>query len=241
MDEARYTAIDRYLANEMDAAERQAFEEQLRQDPDLAEKITLYTQANQSLTGKYKSEDAEKAFRQTLAEATAENQTETGSKTTHLRWYTWAAAACITLLGVAIIYSIIDKPEYTDYAHFERLELTQRGNTKALQQDAQEAFNNGAYELAVVYFNTLLQQDPQNTELLLYNGIALLELNRIKEADSIFIQVSASPSVYQTKAQWLLALSALKQKEYSKCRTLLEAIPQDAEEYTVAQQLLNDL
>jgi len=240
MDEERYTAIDRYLANEMDAAERQAFEEQLRQDSELAEKLNIYSEASQSLAAKQPTEASEQAFRNTL-NALIEEEKQNSSSSAPTRWYIWAAAACITLAIVAVVYSVIDKPEYTEYAHFQPLELTQRGSNAALQTHAQEAFNAKNYDQALVYINSLLNNDPHNADLLLHKGIALLELDRTTEADATFKQVSASPSVYRNQAQWLLALSALKQKEYARCETLLKSIPEDADEYKDAQRLLNDL
>jgi len=239
MDEERYTAIDRYLANEMDAAERQAFEEQLRQDSELAEKLNIYSEAGQSLAAKQRAEASEQAFRNTLNALVEEEKQNTASAPT--RWYIWAAAACITLAIVAVVYSVIDKPEYTEYAHFQPMELTQRGTNAALQTHAQEAFNTKNYDQALVYLNSLLTDDPQNADLLLHKGIALLELDRTAEADAIFKQVSSSPSAYRNQAQWLLALSALKQKDYDRCETLLKSIPEDADEYKEAQRLLNDL
>jgi len=240
MDEERYTAIDRYLANEMSAAERQAFEEQLRQDIELAEKLDIYAQANQSLTGKEHAANSEKDFRNILA-SVIEEEKESAAPSSPTRWYIWAAAACITLALLAVAYSIIDKPEYTEYAHIQPLELTQRGGNSALLKHAQDAFNTKDYNQAIVYFNSLLQDDPENIDLLIHKGIALLELDRTEEADAIFKQVSVSPSVYQNQARWLLALSALKQKEYDRCEALLKTIPEDATEYAEAQHLLNDL
>jgi predicted Zn-dependent protease len=240
MDEERYTAIDRYLANEMNAAERQAFEEQLRQDKELAEKLNIYTEASRSLAGKQYSENSEKEFRKILA-TVIEDEKEGATQSSPTHWYIWAAAACITLALLAVAYSIIDKPEYTEYAHFQPLELTQRGDNSPLQKHAQDAFNAKDYNQAVVYINSLLQNDPENIDLLVHKGIALLELGRTEEAEAIFKQVSESPSVYQNQARWLLALSALKQKDYDRCETLLKTIPKDAGEYTDAQRLLDEL
>ncbi len=240
MDEERYTAIDRYLANEMDAAERQAFEEQLRQDSELAEKLNIYMEASRSLTARQHSEASERAFRNTLTTLMEEEKENTASSAP-TRWYIWAAAACITLAIAAVVYSVIDKPGYAEYAHFQPMELTQRGNKAVLQKHAQEAFNTKNYDQAIVYLNSLLKDEPQNADLLLHKGIALLELNRATEADAIFKQITASPSVYRNQAQWLLALSALKQKDYDRCETLLKSIPEDADEYKEAQRLLDDL
>jgi hypothetical protein len=86
-----------------------------------------------------------------------------------------------------------------------------------------------------------LEADRENTELQLYKGIALLELDRYEEAEAIFTPIKNSPTAYQDKATWYLALSALKQKDYDKCKILLDQLPADSEYHNQAKEIQEEL
>jgi predicted Zn-dependent protease len=158
-----------------------------------------------------------------------------------MNWYLWAAAASIALICAFLFYTSSSTPEYSAYAHYEPLALAERGNEDASTLKAQQAFNTRQYAEAVAAINVLLEQDGNNDALKIYKGISLLELDRVAEANSLFTEVSNTPSVYKDKALWMLALSALKQKEYKTCEDFLKKIPAGSPEYKQAQELLGEL
>jgi tetratricopeptide (TPR) repeat protein len=241
MEEELYGDIERYVSNEMDATERAAFEQRVKNDGGLAEKLSIYQSVSRTLEAKYKGENDQRLFKQTLSEMEVELVDNPEARVLKLNWYTWAAAASVALLCAVLIYSSFSKPEYVEYAHFEPLALVDRGNADGLKSKAEQAFNSKDYANAVSYLNTLLSQNENDIELQLYRGISLLELSQVEEAERSFEKVRASSSIYQAQGTWMLALSALKQKDYDKCKLLLSQIPKESPVYTDAKRLLEDL
>ncbi|MBT1697308.1 tetratricopeptide repeat protein [Fulvivirgaceae bacterium PWU4] len=242
MDEDIYILIDRYLAGELSAEETQDFEGRISTDTAFAEKVLLYRSVTENLRSKFSGEEEEARLRARLAAiAQAELREEKQAKVVSLRWYHWAAAASILLIAVVWFYTGKSAlPEYTEYASHGPLALAERGTDSLLQQ-AEEAFNTKQYTQAIRYLNQLLETDPDNRELQLYKGVALLETDRISEAEAIFSAIRNSDTAYKHKATWYLALSALKQKDYDKCRALLEQIPKESEDYAKAREILRRL
>lgn len=242
MDEDIYLLIERDLAGELNAEEKKSFEDRIKSDKDFAEKVLLYRSLNEKLRSRFLQEEEEQRLRTVLSEISkTEIPSGKNGKTIPLRWYHFAAAATIALLAIAWFYtSKLAVPEYSQYAFHGSLALAERG-IDSLQHQAEDAFNSKNYAEAIQYFNRLLEADPDNTELQLYKGVSLLELDQVEEAESIFNTIKNSNAVYKDKAIWYLALSALKQKDYDLCEALLEQLPENSEDYNKAEELLDKL
>jgi hypothetical protein len=241
MNEEMYLSFDRYLAHEMPADERAAFELKLSSDTVLAEKFRIYQEVLEVVGPRHQREEQEMAFRKNVASIGNEEVVEKTGRTVKINWYVWAAAASIALICVFLFYTSPSTPEYSTYAHYEPLALAERGNEDAAALKAQQAFNTQRYAEAVAAIDVLLKQDGQNETLKIYKGISLLELDHVAEANSLFTEVSHTSSVYKDKALWMLALSALKQKDYKTCERFLKKIPAGSPEYKQAQDLLDKL
>lgn len=241
MNEEMYLSFDRYLAQEMQADERAAFELQLTNDAVFAEKFRLYREVLAIVGPRYQREDQEAAFRENVALIGQEEVVEKTGRTVNLKWYVWAAAASIALICAFLFYTSTSTPEYSTYAHYEPLALAERGQEDASALKAQQAFNSQRYAEAVAAIDVLLEHDGNNDALKIYKGISLLELDRVDEANSLFREVSGGSSIYKDKALWMLALSALKQKDYKTCEDYLREIPEGSPEYKQAQDLLEKL
>jgi hypothetical protein len=241
MNEEMYLSFDRYLGHEMPADERADFELKLTSDAGLAEKFRLYQEIQQIVGPRYQREEQEIAFRKNLAAIGSEAVVEKAGRTVTMKWYVWAAAASIAVIFAFLFYTSTTTPEYSTYAHYEPLALAERGGNDAAALQAQQAFNSHRYAEAVAAIDVLLEHDGQNDALRIYKGIALLELDRVEEANTLFTEVSHTPSVYKDKALWMLALSALKQKDYKACEGFLKQIPAASPEYKQAQDLLDKL
>lgn len=241
MNEEMYLSFDRYLAHDMEADERAAFELKLTSDTVLAEKFRLYQEVLEIVGPRYQREEQENAFRENVASIGREAVVEKTGRTVKMNWYLWAAAASIAFICAFLFYTSSSTPEYSTYAHYEPLTLAERGNEDAATLQAQQAFNTQRYAEAVAAIDVLLTQDGNNDALKIYKGIALLELDRVAEANSLFMEVSGKSSIYKDRALWMLALSALKQKDYKTCEDYLKKIPAGSPEYKQAQDLLDKL
>jgi hypothetical protein len=241
MDEDTYTRIERYLAGELTPEENKDFEDRVKTDPDFAEKVTVYRSLSENLKSRFSGGQDEQRLREILSAISKAEITKKSGKGISLHWYYWAAAASIALLAIFWFYITTPTlPEYSEYAFHESLSLTERGDD-SLNHQAEDAFNSAKYLQAIHFVNRLLQADPGNTELQLYKGVSLLELDRYAEAESIFNAIKNSDTVYRDKAIWYLALSALKQKDYDKCKALLDQLSPDSEDHSKAKEILKRL
>jgi tetratricopeptide (TPR) repeat protein len=241
MNEEIYLSFDRYLANEMPTDERAAFELKLTSDTAFEEKFRIYQEIQEIVGPRYRGEEQEIVFRNNLALIGNEEVVDKTGRTIKMKWYAWAAAASVAIICAFLFYTSSSTPEYSAYARYEPLALAERGNEDAATLKAQQAFNTHQYAEAVAAINDLLERDGNNDALKLYKGISLLELDRVAEANSLFTEVSHTSSIYKDKALWMLALSALKQKDYKTCEDFLKKIPAGSPEYKQAQDLLDKL
>jgi tetratricopeptide (TPR) repeat protein len=241
MEEDIYTLIERYLAGELNPDENKAIEDRIKSDPDFAEKVALFRSLSENLKSRFSGEQDEQRLRESLQAISKAELTKKSGKVISLQWYHWAAAASIAILGVFWFYTTTPTlPHYSQYAFHGSLSLAERGDD-SLVHKAEGAFNSAKYEQAVPLFNQLLEAEPDNTELQLYKGVSLLELDRYKEAESIFQAIKESNTVYRDRAIWYLALSALKQKDYDKCKAFLDQLSPDSEDHGKAEEILKRL
>ena len=68
-----------------------------------------------------------------------------------------------------------------------------------------------------------------------------LETGNYSDANNIFLNISNGQTAYAEQAKWYLALSALKQKDYTQCRNYLLNIPPSSPYFSKAKQLLQKL
>lgn len=240
MEAEIYDEIGRYVAGEMEGEELHAFEARLKNEATLQEKVALFRFATTSLDARFSREAQMAKLKETLSAMGDAHITEQSAGSGKTKWY-WMAAASITLCA-AILYGMLSsKPDYSDYAVFEPLALTERGAANPLKTQAEQTFNNHEYVKALTFINAVLQLEPDNTELKLYKGIALIELNQYVEATALLETIRKESPVYSDRALWLQALGELKQQHYDACRSLLKEIKPGADDYSKAQDLLDDL
>ncbi|MFT5891542.1 MAG: hypothetical protein ACI9Y7_001646, partial [Dokdonia sp.] len=70
---------------------------------------------------------------------------------------------------------------------------------------------------------------------------ASVEIENYADAEQIFVNLSTGNSVFKYKAQWYNALNFLKQGDTDRCKQILQDLPQEAENYKNAQELLKKL
>ena len=127
------------------------------------------------------------------------------------------------------------------FNNYGSISLTVRGTQNNLTTKAETAFNNHNYKDAERYFLDMLETDKDNIELQLYRAVSLVELNKYNEADKLYNNIIQTPSVYKNKAIWYLALSKLKQGDEEACVNVLKTLPEEAEDYQQAQELIDKL
>jgi hypothetical protein len=238
MNEEHFLEFDEYLQGEMTVEDKLVFEQQLKDQADLAMAFETYKGLHLHLENKFGQANELKAFKDNLK----------GISKTHFKkskviafkpWY-YAVAASVAVLFGLFFLNQNSNPTFEDYNQPETAFFTERGETNDNLKLAQDAFNEKKYKEAIPLFETILKTDT-SAEIQYFYGIALLEENRLPEAEAVFETLRTGNSIYKNKAIWSLALSKLKQKDYKSCKELLSTIPEDYEGNDQVDALLEEL
>ncbi len=235
--------IEQYFNNVLDEAERTAFNQQLEEDAELAKSFAQRKQMEDFLAVRPGREQL-KAEIAELSDAFFPASVEPTAKKILIRrrlyWIAGAAAAALLLLLFVPTW-LNAPPKYQQFADHRPLSMQERGTGEEQLQQIETTFNAGDYASALPLLEQHLQAQPDDQQAQIYAGIAALELDQIDKAIALLSPVSASPSIYKSTAQWYLALTYLKQKDYGQSQAALSTIPADNYWYAKAQALLKKL
>ncbi|AUP78967.1 hypothetical protein [Flavivirga eckloniae] len=243
MNDQDYILFESYLSKELSQDEVTAFESRLENEAEFNQAFNTYKELSSFLEHKYENEAASTTFQnnlKTISNTYFEKQ-EPAKKVVRFKPWQYAVAASVMLLMGIFTFNNFSNPSFSDYNNYETISLTVRGGQEELLKTAEDAFNNRDFETAEKAFTSLLEGGNDSLELLLYKGIANMELDNFEIADNTLQNIGNGDSVYKYKAIWYLALSKLKQKEYKACSEILKGIPEDAEDYEQALKLIDKL
>lgn len=230
-----------YLEQTLSVSERNTFETRLAEDTSFSEEFDEFKDIYGVLKNHFSPERASVMESLKKADARFDFKEETLSskgKVISLRPWQYGVAATILLAIGLFLFNNFSKPSYADYATHDTISLTLRSESATLTQKAENAFNAQQYREAIIYFDALLEKSPDNAQLQYYKAKALVETDGFEEADRLLRALYNGKSVYAPKAQWLAALSKLKQKRYGETKEILNSIPSNSSEYQKAQKLL---
>ncbi|MEZ4894915.1 MAG: tetratricopeptide repeat protein [Saprospiraceae bacterium] len=135
-----------------------------------------------------------------------------------------AAASVVFLLSVIWLFQQRATPTYEHYAQHDPLSLTLRGETSTAISEAEKAFANENYQKAEIALDQIISTDSSNITARLYKGICQIELNKIEPARATLEPIAEGQSALRSEAIWYIALSYLKEGNYSACEQALSGI-----------------
>jgi len=236
--EDQFLLFENYIAGNLSPKEIEDFNLKLQKDFSFNEEFNNYKETYSFLKNKFENETEQKVFEQNL-DKISEEHFKQNARSKNKLWYLGVAASIALLIGLFLANP--SKPTYEEFRIYPEVDFTERSTQTSTFKDLENTFKNKDFAKANTILTALIKSNINNTEFKLYNGFTLVELNRFKEADFILNEISKGSSSYKTQAIWYLALSKLKQKEYSNCKNLLKTIPKEAIYYKKAQQLINEL
>jgi tetratricopeptide (TPR) repeat protein len=240
MNEEHFLEFDEYLQGEMNADEQLAFEQQLKEQPDLAMTFDTYKELHLHLKTKFTHADELNAFNKNVKAISKDHFKKSKSKVIAFKpWHYIAAASVAALFGLFFLNQHPD-PTFEAYHQPETAFFTERGEGETAIQLAEVAYNAKKHKEAIKLFEIILKTD-KNAEIQYFYGISLLEEDRFTAAETVFNSLQSGNSIYKNKAIWNLALSKLKQKDYKSCKELLLTIPEDYEGNDQVDALLEEL
>ncbi len=248
MADQDYILFENYLLGDLSEIDKEIFETRIKEDSKFKESFNTYKELSSYLKHTFENEDASKAFKENLQKISKvhfekhEAAEKIKGSTKTYEFYKYVIAASMVLFFGIFMFNQFSNPSYADFAHYDTISLTVRGEQDALSKTAENAFNTKDFAKAEDAFSKLLQTtDKDNSELKLYSAIANIELNHFDTAETLLSDLQEGHSVYKNKATWYLALSKLKQKDYVACLEILKTIPEDADNYKQAKTLIDKL
>jgi cytochrome c-type biogenesis protein CcmH/NrfG len=241
MNEQDLELYEAYLDKSLDAEAKKDFEKRLATNEIFKTNFESYRESVSFLAEKFSDQEDQEAFEQNLEKISNEHF---GTKTKRsFRTEIWKYAAVVVLLISIGGYVVLNQshPTYNEFATTPNIALVQRSGANESAKKAEDAFNNRSFQEATEHLSNLLQDDPNNQELLLYRGIAQIETDSFANAYQDLDKVVNGTSVYKNEALWQKALGLLKQEEYDACKMVLVEIPDTADVYEKAQDLLKKL
>lgn len=243
MKDQDYILFENYLLGDLSKEDIIAFENRLESESKFKERFNTYKELSTFLENKFENEAASTTFQNNLKNISKiyfEKQ-EAPKRVVRFKPWQYAMAASIALLIGITVFNNLSTPVYSDYANYNAISLTVRGEQDALMHTAENAFNIKDFAKAEEAIKSLMVLDKDNAELKFYSAVANIELNNFETAETMLISLKNGQSAYKNKAIWYLALSNLKQKEYDECLEILRTIPEDADDYNKAQKLIKKL
>jgi TolA-binding protein len=165
-----------------------------------------------------------------------------------MRWFMgFSAAACIAVILFVGNYLFLgkDSPSELFKDNFEPYNsvVEVRGNGSDFEE-AMAKYAGKDYQGAIVLYENILKKTPDSTVVNFYAGISYLATNNTQNAENQLLKVVKSENeLFAEKAQWYMALSALKQDNKPLAKERLGVIAkEEGHEFRVkAENLLKNL
>ncbi|MEQ1747183.1 MAG: tetratricopeptide repeat protein [Saprospiraceae bacterium] len=249
-----YTIIEDYLDGTLTDQERQAFEADMRNNPESARVLTTIQEARKRMQAHWADELADAALAETLHQiGSAHFQSGTvsgqsgggGGRVFRISPSWWAAAATLATTVVAA-WLFLRPPSnerlYAQYGTLLEADFVVRGAAEQPNLAAAEtAFNSRNFAEALRRLNMHLAQKPDDEQARLFAGLSQLELRQYDQAISLFQQVSNSKNIWADEATWYLALAYLRKDQHDACARTLSSIPPGSGRYEQAAELLEQV
>jgi hypothetical protein len=219
--------INKYLKGEMDAQERTAFENEMKNNSELAEEVKLHREIDETLkdTDVLEFHQQLDAIYKKLNEegqlSSRPIEKKSKQRIIHLRWY-YAAASFVILLGISAVLYLILRPPLNErlYAmYFKPYDGTinvRSGNQRAVSemQSALDAYNNEDFKTAWAMLKDISDKDKTNAKAYFFRGMSAMEINEPDDAIASFNNViKHETSLYIDQAIWYQALCYLKKDD----------------------------
>jgi hypothetical protein len=240
MNDIDYELIEHYFSGQMTPEELVAFENRRQADPEFREMVATWSDVSDTLRQSLQADPQREALIQTLQSNRYQFQEK--GKIVSIRRLMAAAASVAVLIAALMYWSPWKKDLYSQYAIEEMISPAERGSVKdSLAQQAAEQFNHHHYKAAIVTLDKLLADQPGDAYARYYRGLSYLEDDQPEKARPDLEAIYNGESVFKYEGAFFTALSYLKEKNIAKCKEWLLKIPESAENYDKAQELLGDI
>lgn len=227
-------SIEQFLANEMSASERLAFERDLKSDPDLAEELKLAMRIDSALEREDIIDLRQKLLR--VIEANRQQPAEVPVVRMHVRKWWYAAASVLVLCAVAATLflqsprNLSNDAIFSEFYNASNMVDQTRGDQNLVE--AVIKFQQKDFATASVLFKNILEKDHKNIAVMFYYGIANIETQQLNVATKAFEDIIAqNDNLFVEHAKWYLGLCYLKKNQNEKATDQFVEIASDPDNY----------
>lgn len=227
-------SIEQFLANEMSASERLAFERDLKSDPDLAEELKLAMRIDSALEREDIIDLRQKLLR--VIEANRQQPAEVPVVRMHVRKWWYAAASVLVLCAVAATLflqsprNLSNDAIFSEFYNASNMVDQTRGDQNLVE--AVIKFQQKDFATASVLFKNILEKDHKNIAVMFYYGIANIETQQLNVATKAFEDIIAqNDNLFVEHAKWYLGLCYLKNNQNEKATDQFVEIASDPDNY----------
>ena len=242
--EERYILFDKSVSGDLSTEEKIELQNVLASDPVLKEEYDTYKSLHSYLQSNFDNNNQENALKASLDDIGKRYFTNKAKskpvKVIRMPKWVYAAAACAVILLGTYLFNP-SYPAYEDYVVMPSLTLTERGENQQEVKRAEDLFNSSQYKQAEKVLEELLSSNTLDSKLKFYYGLSLLEQEKFTEAYTVFEELRKWQSVFKYRAAWFQALGLLKQEKFEESKMILQQIPEEAQDYKKAQELLSKL
>lgn len=238
--------IKKYLANELSSIERNAFEQEMENDPFLKESIEGWLQ-DETQIPLDKINTIENDVYNSIDNSIISSKKK---KNTFVNVVKLAAAACIISIISLTVYRTFFTSKNVDeqkiYANYFKpltnTDVIVRGeNDTTIETKAAAAYEKEDYFEAVNVYQKIVANNPDNVKNNLFLGISFLATNQPKKAIEIFNNIIQSEE-FHYDIRWYLALAYIKNKELQNATTILKTLTKEENYYQKdAVEILNEI
>lgn len=238
--------IDGYLKETLSAAEKEAFEQRLQNEPELQEEVRLqqqlfdiigkeqwhtierlqYEERITKLKSKLRSSEYQNlsANLRNAEKVYLEENTKVNPFKKYYR-YIAVAAAIIIFFGIYMTQTNVSLHSYYEtYVNWSDLpSFVEKGQEQNTFLQGEEAFKQKNYTEAIAYFQKILPTDELYTNGLVYIGGAYDLLNENDKAIATFQKLASVDDKYErSRGNWYIAMIYLKMENKEKAIEALQ-------------------
>lgn len=257
--------LERYLNDQMEAEEKAEFEKEIAESPELQELIELHQQVtvlddeadwitfegdvNEIKENIPLFEDEEtKAFSKNLREFRNDQMSATGPKSV-----VWKRLAVFSGVAASILLALFFNMQsggnldqlYVEYSSWNELpSLSVKGDPDAKRSEVAQLFEQKKYADVIANVREIgLSSNEPDMALILYQGVAQLELDQYENALNSFRELTISNTIDHHKGYWYTAMVYLKQGNKELLEENLEVITANPTyyKYEEARALLKEV
>jgi tetratricopeptide (TPR) repeat protein len=209
--------IDKYFNNELSLSERQDFENELVNNNELKENVSLYL--NTRTAAKQLADDKRRGDFEELRKKLSQKSGDSG-KIKPMIWLSGLAASAVLVVG---FWWFSRTPDLATDAvadtyiqeHFQNLPVKMDASADSLQMGLR-LFNEQKLSEAQIVFENILKRKNNDSEATKYAGITALRLKNYDKAIQYFKVLASQKDLFANPGKFYQAITLLQQSPINK-------------------------